>query len=342
MNGSGARSTPRTSEPAPEGGREGRDPDAGEPGTNPRHWPETALPVDHLLAGYLAVTGAVALASFTGMGLAVAALHAALVWMLTGPVARLGVPGEGDVPPGDADGGGAGPALHLLRFARVAYPVLLTPLLYSELDLLNQLHVQGYLDPTVQAWEEALFGAQLSVVWAEAQPWRWLSELMHLGYFSYYLLIPISAVLVYRRAGPPELHRFTLITGLGFFVCYVIFTLFPVAGPRYLYEQLAGTPARALFFEAVHAIAEQGSSKGTAFPSSHVSGTVAAWLATRRVAPTWFRVAAAFVLLLTLGTVYGRFHYAVDALAGLAVGAAAWRLGPLLEGRLWRGERGGG
>lgn len=294
-----------------------------------------ALPVDLMLAGYLALTGALALVSFRAEGVAVAAAHGVAVWLLIGPLSGVGRPLAGLDTTGAAGvGGGRTRPLrlsgHALRFVRVAYPVLLTPLLYTELDLLNQLHVQGYLDPTVQAWEEAVFGAQLSVVWARRQPWRWLSELMHLGYFSYYLLIPVSALLVYRRGGPRELHRFTMITGLGFLLCYLLFTVFPVAGPRYLYDRLQGTPARALFFEAVHAIAEAGSSKGTAFPSSHVAATVAAWLASRRVARGWFRVSAPFVVLLTLGTVYGRFHYAVDSVAGIAVAVAAWKLGPRL------------
>lgn len=293
------------------------------------------MSVDLLLAGYLALTGGLALASFTAVGTALAAAHAIAAWVLIGPVAGVGLP---PLPDPAADGGAAsvpgGRAVgHVLRFVRVAYPVLLTPLLYTELELLNQLHVQGYLDPTVEAWEEALFGAQLSVVWARQQPWRWLSELMHLGYFAYYLLIPISGILVYRRGGPGALQRFTVITGLAFFICYAIFVVFPVAGPRYFYPRLEGTPARALFFDAVHLIAERGSSKGTAFPSSHVAATVAAWLACRRTVRGWFWISAPFVLLLTLGTVYGRFHYAVDALAGLVVAVAAWRLGPYLMRR---------
>lgn len=303
------------------------------------------LPVDVLLAGYLAVTGALALGSLTVVGAALAAAHAAGIWVLLGPVAGL----DPEAPVRDALAGGsvspeavrtAPPPIHVARFVRVAYPVLLTPLLYTELELLNQFYVQGYLDAMVQGWEEALFGAQLSVVWAERQPWRWLSELMHLGYFSYYLLIPISALVVYRRGGQGELHRFTMVTGLAFFLCYVAFVVFPVTGPRYLYDQLQGAPAGALLFDAVHAVAEGGSSKGTAFPSSHVAATVAAWLACRRVARRWYWMAAPFVLLLTLGTVYGRFHYAVDALAGVFVALAAWKLAPALTRRVSPGDRG--
>lgn len=313
----------------PDGSGEARGREAGG-GTGGRSAADRSpLAVDVLLAGYLAVTGVLALTSFRADGLALAAVHALAVWMLLGPVAGLGRPVAGI----DAPAGGTPPdrfRRHVLRFVRVAYPVLLTPLLYMELDVLNQLHVQGYLDPAVQRWEDVLFGAQLSVTWARGQPWRWLSELMHLGYFSYYVLIPVSGVLVYRRGGARELQRFTMATGLAFLSCYAVFVVFPVAGPRYLFEPLQGVPARALFYDAVHAIAEQGSSKGTAFPSSHVAGTIAAWLASRRVARGWFWISAPLVALLTLGTVYGRFHYAVDSLAGLAVALAAYAAGPAL------------
>ncbi|MDQ3139018.1 MAG: phosphatase PAP2 family protein, partial [Gemmatimonadota bacterium] len=71
----------------------------------------------------------------------------------------------------------------------------------------------------------------------------------------------------------------------------------------------------------VYATLARGSSYGAAFPSSHVAATVAAvaasWQGSRRLglallAPT---------VLLTIGVVYCQMHYAVDALAGLALGA---------------------
>jgi membrane-associated phospholipid phosphatase len=65
------------------------------------------------------------------------------------------------------------------------------------------------------------------------------------------------------------------------------------------------------------------------FPSAHVSGAVSGALMLRRIMPEhgWAGNAMlALAALIALATVYGRYHYAVDALAGAAIGVVAYRL----------------
>lgn len=279
------------------------------------------LVLDWLAVVYLASTGLLAAASgeALGLGLAVAHLSAAAFILRWGdrlePRCRVRA---------------AGAREHIFRFFRAVYPVALTPLLYQEVSVLNGLLVSGFFDATVQGWEEAVFGVQLSVEASRWIPSRWVSEILHLGYGSYYVLVPGAAIAVYRSAGARALHRLAVATGLAFFGCYVIFVLFPVQGPRYVFSPISGAAAGGPVHGVVHWILEHGSSRGTAFPSSHVAAALASWLASRRAAPGWFRWSAPFVWLLTLGTVYGGFHYGVDAVAGLAAGAAAWALTPAL------------
>jgi membrane-associated phospholipid phosphatase len=70
------------------------------------------------------------------------------------------------------------------------------------------------------------------------------------------------------------------------------------------------------------ALLEAGSSKGSAFPSSHVAvsvtQTILAWhyFGARRGA-----VVAMVAAGLAAGAVYGGFHYAVDVIAGAVLGA---------------------
>jgi membrane-associated phospholipid phosphatase len=286
--------------------------------------------VDRLALAYLGATGLLAAASLRPAGLLLAGVHAVAAGLLYWAV-RRGAPAEWESWKGSWSAGGWSGAL---RFVRLFYPVLLTPLLYHEVSLLGQLHVEGYHDPLVQGWEEALFGVQLSVAASRWLPWTWVSELFHLGYVSYYLLVPGAALAVHLRGTPRDLHRTAVTVAGAFFVCYLIFSVFPVVGPRYLFPPLEGPAAAGPLHDLTHWILEGGSSKGTAFPSSHVAAAVSAWLATRRSAPRWYRWSAPLVWLLVVGTVYGGFHYAVDAAAGLAVGWVAWAASPALC-RLW-------
>lgn len=271
---------------------------------------------DVLVAGYLAATGVLAAVSGTRTGFLLAGLHAAGLVMLHFAV-RLPVPRN---PIG--------------AFLRLGWPVAITPLFYMELATLNQQLFPGYFDAAVQGWEEALFGAQLSVVssgWFDA---LWFSELLHVGYVSYYLIVPVALLAGWKFGRRAGLEQVAFTTALAFYLCYLCFAVFPVAGPRYEFARIAGPQTDGFFFSIVHGILETGSAKGTAFPSSHVAATIGAWIAAGLYDRRVFWTLAPFAVSLTLGTVYGRFHYGIDALAGLVFAAVAVPWAPRLMRRL--------
>ena len=201
-------------------------------------------------------------------------------------------------------------------------PLLVDAALYTEIGLVNTAAGVSH-DSLVQGWEEALFGGQPSRDWIRAAPWPWLSWPLHLGYLSYYFILaggPLALWLSGRRDGA---RRAILLIMATFYVCYAIFYMFPVAGPRYLFplaRNAATAVAPAVFAQR---LLEQGAAWGTAFPSSHVAvalvASAAAWREWRLLGAILLPAAA----LLSFGTVYGQFHYAVDALAGAVVAALA-------------------
>ena len=68
---------------------------------------------------------------------------------------------------------------------------------------------------------------------------------------------------------------FAALVALGFYVCYVIFALFPVAGPRYFFGNATGPIAQVATARFERWLSEGGSAIGTAFPSSHVAAQCA-------------------------------------------------------------------
>ena len=269
------------------------------------------LTIDRVAIGYLAVSGALALAG--GLkGLAIAAAHGLAIAAIYG-LARRPMP-----------------ASHLAVFLRLMYPIIATPLLYHEVALLSRFFHPDYFDGVVQGWEVAIFGSQVSQEASRWLPAFWLSEFLNLGYVAYYLIIPGLAIASQRFGGGVGLHRFAVSVALGFFVCYVWFILFPVVGPRYAFGPLEGALSDGRFNRIVRTILEGGSSKGTAFPSSHIAATCSAWIAAGREDRRVLWLMAVPVGALVLGTVYGGYHYAVDAAAGLAVTAAVMVAAPRL------------
>ncbi|MDH3427286.1 MAG: phosphatase PAP2 family protein, partial [Gemmatimonadota bacterium] len=192
----------------------------------------------------------------------------------------------------------------------------------------------GYFDATVQAWEQALFGSQLSIVMSGWYDALWFSEMLHFGYVSYYVVVPAALIGGFSLGGEDGLERVAFTTALAFFLCYLCFAVFPVAGPRYEFARIVGPQTDGAVFGLVHSILESGSSKGTAFPSSHVAATVSAWLAAGLVDRRLMWILAPFAVSLTMGTVYGRFHYGIDTAVGLGVAMLAVAWTPRLMARL--------
>jgi membrane-associated phospholipid phosphatase len=197
-------------------------------------------------------------------------------------------------------------------------PLVAIPFLYAELPRIAVGHIH---DDVVQHWEAETFGTS-PVQWASAHwPSALLSESLHAAYLSYYLIIYGPPIVLYVWGQLEEFQ--STVAGLMamFAICYIAFIVFPVDGPRYEWPApptVFDGPVRRLALRVLAA----GSSRGTAFPSSHVAvATVQTILAFRRNARTGLLLGA-LTSCVAIGAVYGGFHYGVDVLAGGVLGMA--------------------
>lgn len=208
-------------------------------------------------------------------------------------------------------------------FLATWYPLPLLAFLYGELGFLNRAQGISH-DATVQSWDAALFGGQPSYDWIRAMPSPALSAVLHVAYLSYYFII-VGAPLGLWLSGRREAAGRTILCIMtAFYVCYAVFLLFPVAGPRYVFplaHNAATTIGPAAFTQN---LLNAGSAWGTAFPSSHVAVAIAGSLSAAAAWPAFGLWLVVDACLLALGTVYGQFHYGVDALSGVAFGLAAF------------------
>ncbi len=201
------------------------------------------------------------------------------------------------------------------------YPMLLLGALYAEVGVLN-FDVGFHHDLAIQRLEQWVFGSQVSYRWIREMPTPALSILLHSCYLAYYAIL-LASPLGLWVTGRRDAARFTIFAvAATFYLCYMVFLFFPVAGPRYAFI-LADNPATRVWPARVAQwVLDQGDSWGAAFPSSHVAGAVVATVCALR----FWRPFGVALVLPTLGmvfaVVYGQFHYAVDALAGLVVAAA--------------------
>lgn len=214
------------------------------------------------------------------------------------------------------DGGARGPsALDWL-------PVALVPFLYWELPYLNQVFAVGYRDATIVALEGAVFPGDFSRSWAGALDVPLVSEALHLAYLCFYPMIFGPPLLFYLTGRREPFERTLFGVMLAFTLCFTVFLAFPVQGPRFAGAAPPGIPEGPVRRLALFVL-EAGSSRGTAFPSSHVAVAVVQSMVAVRLQP---RIAPALWVTtfgLAAGAVYGGFHYAIDVVLGAAVGAGA-------------------
>ena len=279
------------------------------PSMSPAPPSPTLTPMDRGVLIYLALTAIVAVAFGGSTGLLIAGIH------VVGSAAVLVL-------------GRWHPRRGFLGFLRASYGVLICPALYAELATLNRFFTERFFDGLAQEWDAALFAGQPSMYLSEWWPWLPFSEVLHLGYFAYYAVVPAALIGAYVTRGYDALARASFGVAAAFFLCYLIFAVFPVAGPRYEFVRIGGEISEGTLYGLVHSILESGSSEGTAFPSSHIAASLAAVLGAAREDARWFWLLIIPEIALALGTVYGRFHYAIDAVAGLALALAVWALTP--------------
>ena len=222
----------------------------------------------------------------------------------------------------------------VIRFLRYWYIPLFLILFYEQIDqFILGLHGH-YLDHLIAGFEKSVLGVHPSL-WMERFANPVLTEIMKISYNSYYWMGPILGIALYLDRDLIPFRRMIFSVSVAFFMSYLGFILFPVEGPRYLLSHLYKGPLEGYFVTAFQDfIMEHGDIHGGCMPSSHVAVALVvlllAWTYRRSMA-RWF---TPLVIMLCVSTVYNRYHYASDVVAGVFVGLFAFWWG----GRVYGGK----
>ena len=231
----------------------------------------------------------------------------------------------------------------LTMFARVLGQMSFLGWWYPDTYELNR--ALPNLDHIFAGWEQSLFGCQPSLLFSQKVPYGWFSELMCLGYVSYFPLMLITYLYYFfRRYKEFQMTAFVMLG--SFFAYYVVFVLLPVTGPQFYYlavgtekiaagifpnlgdwflthsERMAAPGwTDGFFYHLLDLTHDAGERPTAAFPSSHVGvTTVVMLLALRTRSKGLIFTILPFYILMCLSTVYIYAHYAIDAIAGLVTG----------------------
>lgn len=235
----------------------------------------------------------------------------------------------------------------LTMFLRIAVQMVFLSWWYPDTYELNRMLPN--LDHVFAGCEQAVFGCQPALLFAQKVPWGWFSELMCMGYISYFPMMTILLIYYFFYRYNEFLKAAFVLLG-AFFIFYVIFIFLPVTGPQFYYlavgpekiaagvfpnlgdwflthsERMAVPGWTDGFFYHILEMAHNAGERPTAaFPSSHVGiTTVVMLLAHHTHCRKLVLGMLPFYILMCLSTVYILAHYAIDALTGLFTGVVLY------------------
>jgi hypothetical protein len=219
----------------------------------------------------------------------------------------------------------------LLMFVRHWHPLPLFLLFFEELHYLVRLVFSGWFDAWLIRLDYALLGVH-PTVWLGQFTGPALNDAMQFAYMTYYFYPLVLGGILYRRG---EWRAFwTMMTGtaLAYYLGYLVSILFPIEGPHHTLAALHGGELAGGFFTGlINWVESWGRVHGGAFPSAHVSGSTVVMLAAWRFRRAVFWTMLPFFCAMLVATVYGRYHYVADVLAGIWVAAAGFSIAQRLE-----------
>jgi membrane-associated phospholipid phosphatase len=237
--------------------------------------------------------------------------------------------------------------LHDWSFALYLYAIYV-----MVLHVAAPAHDGRVIDEWLVAADRRLLGGD-ATVWCSRVAHPVVTEVLQLAYATFYALPVLVAVELYAGERDWRFRQWGFVCAFGFFVSYAGYLSLPAVGPRFTLHafdaaarELPGlwlTPALRAFIDA-EGLVPLGASAAEAmrlaprdaFPSGHTLVTLlaAAWAWRNRLRVRWVVTMAG--LLLIVATVYLRYHYVVDVLAGAILAVLSLALAPALHDWLSR------
>jgi len=149
----------------------------------------------------------------------------------------------------------------------------------------------------------------------------WLTESLQIIYTLFLPSMLFVPWLIWRQKRYAEFRYAAFLLALGFLASYVGYLAVPARGPRFLLESFQHVPLQGLWlFDTMQATLNRlERDHYDCFPSGHTEITVLACWLSRSISDRLFWGYFLYTLCIVFATVYLRYHYTVDLLAGIVV-----------------------
>jgi membrane-associated phospholipid phosphatase len=203
------------------------------------------------------------------------------------------------------------------RVFRHWYPLLYVSICYREMSVLIPAIRRDDADLWLAHLDYAFWHSN-PTVWLERVASRPLTEFLQIVY-SLFIPVVISVALIFwLRKQYASFRYYAFLIATGFLASYIGYFIVPARGPRFILHDLQHAPLHGLWLFALlqSTLDRLESAAYDCFPSGHTELAILAWWGSRQLSRRVTYLYFAYALCIMFSTVYLRYHYTVDILAG--------------------------
>lgn len=221
-----------------------------------------------------------------------------------------------------------------LQFLREILPFGLCLMIYTNMHNMVHLINPNDVDPALIKIDAWLLGVQ-PAVWFQQYISTPLTDYMSFSYSMFFVYPMLLPALLYFKGDYTAFRKTLVATILTFYIGYALYVVFPAVGPRHTLTHLFHTSLDGgSITDKVAYIVDykiSGYTRRDCFPSLHNGVTMLTLLFAFKYLRWFFYILLPLAISLFISTLYLRYHYFIDMVAGYALAGLVFYYGPKLE-----------
>ena len=222
----------------------------------------------------------------------------------------------------------------ILDFLRETLPFAFCISIYTNMHDMVHLVNPNDVDYTLMAWDKYLFGVQ-PAIYLEQFITSNLTDFMYLSYSSFLIYVLLFPLYLYVKKQNVAFRETLVSVILTFYIGYVGYVIFPAVGPKFTMSHLFETSLSGTYitdrlsFLMNYEISEY--TRRDCFPSLHNGVIFLILLFAFKHNKSYAFLFLPFAISLFFSTLYLRYHYFVDMIAGFLLAIIVFYFGPILS-----------
>ena len=229
----------------------------------------------------------------------------------------------------------------ILEFLRETLPFAFCISIYTNMHDMVHLVNPNDVDASLIAWDDYLLGFQ-PAIYLEPFITAELTDFMYFSYSSFLIYILLFTMYLYVKKKKVAFRETLVSVILTFYIGYIGYVVFPAVGPKFTMSHLFETSLSGTFvtdrlsFLINYEISEY--TRRDCFPSLHNGVILLIQLFAFKHEKIYAYLFFPFAIALFISTLYLRYHYFVDMIAGFLLAIIIFYLGPVMNNH-WEKKR---